>query len=167
MAGLIDREPDVRSGRALHLIDLENLSGDPRMDLGRAVATVNAYLRTAACGPDDLVRLACNARLYWRVKQDLPADWDVRPANGSDGADRALLASVDAVFVARRFDRLVVGSGDGIFTELALHVRALGPDVWSVSRPGALHHELRNSVSRPLVLGVPDVIDLTERRIPA
>ena len=152
MAGVIPIEPDVRSGRTLHLMDLENLRGRSRMTLGEALATVQAYARVATFGPDDLVRLACNAGLYWTVQQDLPGHWDVRPADGRDGADRALLANLDPPFVARRFERLVVGSGDHIFTDLALQVRALGPEVWAVSRRGSLHHELRNAVSRPLHL---------------
>jgi hypothetical protein len=154
VAGLVPIEPDVGTGRTLHLLDLENLSGHPRMGRSEAVTTVHAYLDLVGFGPTDLVRLACNPDLYWVIEQDLPPDWDVRPAGGANGADRALLANVDPFLVARRFHRLVIGSGDHAFTDLALQVRALGPDVWSVSRRGSLHHELRNSVSRSLSLGV-------------
>lgn len=62
---------------------------------------------------------------------------------GPDGADLALLDEVrDYKWVAERFHRIVIGSGDGIFAELAAALTGLGVHVGVVSRPDALSFSL-------------------------
>jgi hypothetical protein len=65
----------------------------------------------------------------WRGKIGVTAKlvWPgalIRWGRGPDGADKVLLAEADPTDVARRFDRLVIASGDHIFGALANEVRA-------------------------------------------
>jgi hypothetical protein len=58
---------------------------------------------------------------------------------GPDGADEALIAAIsDVSWTASRYDRLVVGSGDGIFSVVIAAYRAAGIPVGVVSRPSSL-----------------------------
>jgi hypothetical protein len=54
-----------------------------------------------------------------------------------------LLSHAPPELVAKRYDRLVVGSGDGIFYPRARDTRALGVDVLVVARNGGCSHLLR------------------------
>lgn len=70
----------------------------------------------------------------------------VRRTRGVDGADRLLLEAAEPADVARRFARVVVGSGDHIFTELVIELDRRSVDVAVVSRPEALAGRLRVAV---------------------
>lgn len=54
-------------------------------------------------------------------------------ADGSNGADRALLEAIDPRRVARRYDELVIMSGDHAFADLAHHANGLGLQVHVVT----------------------------------
>lgn len=144
----VDR--DVPPGRALHLIDVENLAGGPRVSPEVAGAALAHFLTAARPGRHDLTRLACNPWLYRVLAFDLPSGWWTGPGHGADGADRRLLDGLEPEWVRRRFDRLVVGSGDHCFAELAEGFRALGGDTWVVSRPRGLSAVLARAASRVL-----------------
>jgi hypothetical protein len=68
-------------------------------------------------------------------------------ANFKDGADRALLAAVDLHSVARRYDELVIFSGDHAFAQLALNAKRLGLGVHVIT---AEHPNGRSMLSREL-----------------
>jgi hypothetical protein len=61
---------------------------------------------------------------------------------GKDGAERALMDKADPHFVGDRFATLVVGSGDGAFTEYAAAVAGRGVHVVVLARRGALARRL-------------------------
>jgi hypothetical protein len=143
-------DADVPAGRALHLIDIENLAGGPDVSAEVARAAIADYRRSAAIRERDLVRLACNPWLYRRLAFDLPAGWWTAFGHGPDGADRALLEGLEPATVCHRFDRLVIGSGDHCFTDLAAGVRALGGDAWVISRHRSLSRDLERAASRVL-----------------
>jgi uncharacterized LabA/DUF88 family protein len=68
--------------------------------------------------------------------------------SGPDGADLALLDAARPLrAVVESYDRVVIGSGDGIFTALAADLRRAGLVVVVVSRPVALAIDLRDSAS--------------------
>lgn len=156
MQALVDR--DVPEGRALHLIDLENLMTGAHEEAGvdDAQWVVDRFCGGADWHRDDLVVLAANPALLGRVAYDLPAGWQKVAAPGPDGADRALLARADPDLVGHRFHRLVVGSGDGIFADLAQAVRDQGGDVWVVAVDGHISTRLRRCASTVVPLP-PDV----------
>lgn len=137
------RDDDVPVGRTLHLLDLENLAGDPRPGPSRALALVPTYLHLARWRPGDPVVVATNGWLLRQIAFDLPAGWQLRAANGPDGADRALLEVAPPDLVAARYHRLVVGSGDGIFSDLIARVGDRGVETGVVSIRRQLSNRLK------------------------
>jgi hypothetical protein len=135
-------------GRALHLIDLENLLADPDADCAAVDAALDAFVTAAALGADDLVALAVNHRLYRRSCFSLDRGWEIKLASGPDACDHALLAEAPVDWVADRFDRLVVGSGDGIFVDLVHGVRRRATPVWVVAQDRCLSRRLASAASR-------------------
>jgi hypothetical protein len=101
-------------------------------------SAVTAYNTLAPVRPGDHVIVGVNPRLALTVFDVWPqARLVVR--GGPDGADYALIAAVsDVVWTASRYDRLVVGSGDGIFSVVIAAYRAAGIPVGVVSRPSSL-----------------------------
>ncbi len=111
-------------GRSLHLVDIENLVGEPtswRPD--RIRATFDAYLQTATWHPGDSLVVAANPSFMKMLAFDLVgmAHWALC-AWGKDAADQLLLGAVPAD-VGARFGRIVVGSGDHAFAPLVASLR--------------------------------------------
>lgn len=117
------------TNRELHLIDIENELGAGRVkahDIARfrafylAVNNVpaNAHIVVAASSSQNLLEAAVGwpgARTVW-----LP---------GHDGADRALLEVAYEENVEKRYDKVVIASGDHIFAEAAETLQNLGVQV--------------------------------------
>ena len=118
-----------RTGRTLHLVDLENLSGGPSRPADEHARSWRAYEDAAGIAVGDQVVVAASGRTMRDAVWFLPTGIASRSANGADGADRVLLEVGDAAWIASRFDRLVIGSGDHAFAELADAVQALGVEV--------------------------------------
>ena len=136
------RRRGLPSGRTLHLIDLENLAGGSAASSADIEIALDGYERLAPFGADDQRVVACGKRLVFPAKDRWPGAL-VRRARGIDGADRLLLDAADPADVAGRFDRVVVGSGDHIFTDLVLELDRQAVGVCVVSRPEALSSRLR------------------------
>jgi hypothetical protein len=129
--------------RSLHLVDLENLVGDPRADARVVLDTFTRYLAVAGWRPGDQVIVASNPGLIRKVMFDLPVPCNLHTACGRDGADLMLLAQAPPELVARRYARLVIGSGDHIFAARAHAARRLGVSVLVVARFGGCSSRLR------------------------
>lgn len=136
----------VPAGRTLHLIDLENLVGDPRADAELVALALGLYPELFRIAPTDHVVIAANPGMAFTAKRLWPGVC-VRTARGVDGADLALLADAEAGFVAARYSRVIIGSGDHIFAPRARELAALGVVVGCVSRAEALSRDLRRAVS--------------------
>lgn len=144
------------AGRALHLIDLENLLADPDADCAAVDAALDAYVTAAALGGEDLVAVAVNHRLYRRSCFSLDRGWEVKLASGPDACDHVLLAEAPIDWVADRFDRLVVGSGDGIFVDLVHGVRRRATPVWVVAQECCLSRRLASAASHVVRIDLTD-----------
>lgn len=139
--------------RDLVLVDMENLCGGTEFTAARAsaVRTELAALAGLAPAAQVVVGASCaaalleaglgwpGARLVWRP--------------GHDGADLALADVVFTEDVVSRFDRVVICSGDGMFTLAARYLRQRSVTVTVVSRPEALSRQLRRSVHDTRTLG--------------
>ena len=133
--------------RELHLVDVENLLAGPfflaaevarlRPLYGRvSQMTASAHVVIGCSADESMLESGlgwCGARQVW--------------IRGTDGADRALLDVAFNENVAGRFARVVIGSGDGIFANLAANLQALGCHVTVVSRADALSARLRFAVA--------------------
>lgn len=133
-------------GRTLHLIDLENLIGDPMADVVHIRWALGHWPELFRVAPGDLVVIAANPVMAWEAKQTWPGAL-VRSRTGEDGADHALLEACEPTWVVGRFARVVVGSGDHIFAARARELSAAGIVVVCVSRPDSLSVDLRRAVS--------------------
>lgn len=138
--------PWVPVDRALHLTDIENLMGGPTGGFHVLAETRERYAALAAIQPKDHVITACNPRLaVMAAAAWFPGRLLTRP--GRDGADRALLEATDADDIARRYYRVVIGSGDGAFASLAEQLRTRGLQVWVIARPGTLSRSLAHAAN--------------------
>ena len=142
----VPREKHVPSGRALHLIDIENLMGGPKAGAPVLRQTVSDYRDVVPAADHDHYVIGVNPSLGHLAVQYWPsARLVVR--RGRNGADIALIECVkDVEFTAARFDRIVIGSGDGIFVHVVRVFRRLGLPVEVVVRQG-LSHELAVTAS--------------------
>ncbi len=86
------RHNDKHEVRTLHLVDLENLTGDPRAYRATALGVFERYLELARWRPGDLVYVATNPWLYKRIAWEPLVPWHLEFGHGEDGADRRLLA---------------------------------------------------------------------------
>jgi hypothetical protein len=138
---------DAVACRGLHLVDLENLLADP-WATGPAVGrALDEYLDRAEFQPGDLVFVAGNpwlmVELGWsQIDSAERADCHRFAARGPQGADTKLLEASPLAWVARRFERLIVGSGDGVFADRLGAARAAGLAVRVVARRDAISGRL-------------------------
>ena len=144
------RAPEVRT---LHLVDLENLMGTVRT--AEDVAGVwSGYTATLRLDRSDHVVVGTGPALAATAWFVLPAGGLRRVVGrGLNGGDRALLeVAADTSLVARAYQRLVIASGDGIFTGLAARYRAAGLEVVQVVGRGRPHPALTAQCDRQLSL---------------
>ena len=146
----------VPSGRALHLIDPENLMGGPRAGIPTLRLVLSEYRDvsgfTEKC---DHPVIGVNPKLHIAAADAWPSA-RVVSRGGSDGADIKLIEWVrDDRWIAARYHRIVIGSGDGDFVEVARVFRRHGLFVEVVSRRQCLSRELHAAAS--LVRILPEV----------
>jgi hypothetical protein len=140
-----DKNDSHCGGRTLHLVDLENLVGDPRASASEAAAALAAYREVALVVDGDHAVIACNANngaMAFAAADAWPGCL-VKVAHGEDGADNALLGTCDPDHVVARYSRVVVASGDHAFTGLTSELRRRGVVVTVISRASALARDLR------------------------
>lgn len=140
---LIQGRGQAAGDRRIHLIDLENLvGGTAGINSTDCTGILGLYQAHIGIQAGDHAVLGVGPRLgRLLVGADLH-NFQLRVGRGIDGADRALLDSIDIKFAANRFDKLVIASGDHIFSPLADRARQLGMQVWQVSGRGRLSGEL-------------------------
>ena len=122
----------VPSGRTLHLVDAENLMGGPFAGNLALRGALREYTIAAGIRPLDHVIVALSVSDVWPEAR-------LVIGRGRDGADNALLSTVsDVDWMASRYDRLVVGSGDHAFAFAVAAFRAAGLRVDVVARASSL-----------------------------
>ncbi|MBG0816060.1 NYN domain-containing protein [Planomonospora sp. ID82291] len=141
----------LRCGRAVHLLDIENLTASTRPSTPEVTAVMGLYRTIVPVGPMDQFIVAVNHNALVAVGIALRGV-QLLARSGPDGADRALVEAALDGRIDRRFDQVVIGSGDGYFTELAVWLAGRGVHVTAVS--------LRDALSRRLHAAVPDVVAL-------
>jgi uncharacterized LabA/DUF88 family protein len=128
------------TGRTLHLVDLENLAARRHVTPAIAGAIAEQYRDVAGHRTGDLTVVGSSHHNGFAALVAFPGS-TVRWRSGRDGADLAIIAAFDE-FDLERFDRVVIGSGDGIFAELADRCHNLGLAVTVVAGPTALSQRL-------------------------
>jgi hypothetical protein len=110
----------------MHLIDIENLA---RGEFDRFEEAMVDYRRVVFVGRDDQLVVGCDRTNAIAAARAVPGCRLVVGRN-ADGGERAILAASDPADLGARFDRVVIGSGDHLFTALAAAVAGTG--AWSV-----------------------------------
>lgn len=138
-------------GRALHLVDLDNLVGGPdHPEL--AVPALRVYLAVADFEVGDHLVLGADSSLAHKTCFDLPRGARLLIGYGKDGADDRLIAAAEPSFVAARYDRVVICSGDHRFAPLARDLSARGVVVDVAARRRSLARVLREAAHAYLPL---------------
>ena len=142
--------PALGRGRTHHVVDIENLLA---LTHGQRIEPVacQLYRAVAGVGPSDLLTVAADRSRVFEVRTAFPGA-EVRFGTGPDGADRALLDAIDVQLLARRFDTLVIGSGDHLFWDLAYRARSVGLKVVVVSRPKGLSRLLASQADEVIAM---------------
>lgn len=143
----VRRAEYVREGRTLHVVDVENICGGPDQVETMGKESAAAYGRAAGLAPGDHLLVACNPALLFHSADCFPGA-RLLGAHGPDGADRALLGALaDVDWIAARFDRVVIGSGDHCFAPVLTALRARGIMAGVVAREGSISGSLRRAAS--------------------
>jgi hypothetical protein len=133
----------ITSRRSLHLVDLENLVGDPGAKKCEILKTFDHYLKVGRWQSEDHVIIASNPWVMAEIAFDVPVPTNLHAVHGPDRADTMLLALAPPGLVGKRYARLVVGSGDHTFAARAHAVQDLGVHVDVVARHEGCSRRLR------------------------
>jgi hypothetical protein len=141
--------------RRLVLVDIENLVGAPRLSSVPAQAAWDSFTDAIDLRPADQVIIACDQGNSAVAFFAAPQAGRRLLGFGPDGADLALQAVLLDENVAARFDTVVIGSGDGIFTSVATDLRAQGVTVIAASRMTAMSMALRLACDNTIYIDAP------------
>jgi len=142
--------------RVLHVVDIENLAGTGDLSRSLVSQVQGWYLTRLGFGADDQVVMASshhgllNAALGWPHAR-------YRVRSGRDGADLELLDVLEHENVATRFSHVIIGSGDGGFSDVAESLATDGVWVTVVSRPGSLSPGLARAARDVVYLDIPQL----------
>jgi hypothetical protein len=141
--------------RTLHLIDVENLAGNPVPDQLQVRELRAIYATRVGFGAMDQVVVACNHLAIRKTGYYWPgARYLVR--SGPDGADLELLDVIFHENIAARFSSVTIASGDGAFAWAAAEFAASGCKVTVVSRRASLSKRLAIAAQRVVYIDTPD-----------
>lgn len=133
----------MNATRSLHLIDLENLCGSGIAPTDVIERVWNTYRYGVPTSPRDQYVVGTSHGFAARAWFVLPQQGIQRRArSGTDGGELSILTALDLAHAVRRFDRLVIASGDGMFTGTATTARQHGLHVHQVSGIGACSRTL-------------------------
>jgi hypothetical protein len=140
--------------RHLVLIDMENIARCPCPTAVEASAA-HVGLRKAVPELDaGQVVVACNHRAAATVSFEFPSALRLW-RSGPDGADLALIDQMRDLRVMRRFDRVTLCSGDGIFAETVAALALAGIHTTVVSWADRLSRRLRMAAQGIVMLATP------------
>jgi hypothetical protein len=142
--------------RTVHLIDIENLAGNPIPDLIDVLLVRYRYHKRVGFSANDQAIVSCNHLAFRYAGFNWPGvRYLVR--SGENGADLELLDVIRYERVAERFSHVVIASGDGIFAAEAAELVAMGCHLTVASRRNALSRRLRLTAHQIIYLDPPDL----------
>jgi hypothetical protein len=147
------RIDDSQAAITLHLVDIDNLTGDPRINDGETHGVVReAYFAAAGFDLGDQIVVGVTGQHdHAQTVRSVWPDAHVLAAHGRDGADLALLGALASASL-ENVRRVVIGSGDRIFTVAVDHARRHGLAVHVVGRAHSTAASLRLSADTYLPL---------------
>ena len=124
--------------RTLHLIDLENLCPHGHVTANAVDRVWQLYTSRVGVYNDDGVVVAVDGARALVASGSLPRGIRLLTGRGPNGADRVLLGVVDVAWAKRRYERVVVASGDHVFAPSIRACQAAGVRVELVAGCGAV-----------------------------
>ena len=137
--------------RTAFLLDIDNLCGSPQATEAQVLQVFKTLEAKYKLTSADQVYCAATAQAAFWVKKHRPG-FTVKVGRGKDGSDLKLLEIGDPEWLKNQFDRVVIGSGDGIFGPLAQSLVNLGVNVEVTCGHGAMArsiHRLATSYEQP------------------
>jgi uncharacterized LabA/DUF88 family protein len=131
----------TKSGRTAFFVDIDNICGSglaPKLMVESSVGAIKSRYRPEST---DLVYCAATALAAYHCKAVWPG-CSVRVGRGQDGSDLQLLNDAKPEWLAARFERVVIASGDGIFAPLAQKLIDLGVIVEFAVGNGAVSRKI-------------------------
>lgn len=146
------RKPGTNPGRhrrqlprTLHMIDLENLCPAGRVTSDVVETIWTAYAKEIGVFAGDAVMVAVGVSNAATAFLALPMNIQRLIGRGCDGADLALLAAAEFEWAQRRFERVIVASGDHIFAPRIVQWSAAGLPVELVLGAGSMARVLKQA----------------------
>lgn len=136
------RIPELAQGRTLVLVDFENLCLGTIDSISLAELVRDELSACVSLTGDEHVVIATSHAGLLTFGLAWPGA-RVLVRSGQDGADLELLSVLREEHVADRFEKIIVASGDGIFTDEVSRLAVQGCDVTVVSRPAQLSRRLK------------------------
>jgi hypothetical protein len=135
--------------RTFHVLDIENCCNSGLPDRRSLEAMLPLYAAAAGMTETDHGIASTRRSVAPWMVFSLPHQFRwISAGIGPGAADNALLRAVDEDLLVRRYERLVIGSGDGAFAALASRMRRQGMRVEVVSLKGHCSHHLREVAHR-------------------
>ncbi|MDA0632144.1 hypothetical protein OUY22_01855 [Nonomuraea sp. MCN248] len=131
----------LRDGRAIHLLDIENLTASPLPTTAEVEQTMSEYGQRVPVGPLDQFVVGVNPRSLVEVGRGI-CGAQILTRSGPDGADSVLTEVAIGDRIDLRFERVFIGSGDGYFADLVVWLATAGVRVTIVTRHGLLSWRL-------------------------
>jgi hypothetical protein len=128
--------------RTLYLLDIENMCGTGRLTPGLVAARVSQLEEAVAPGPADQMIVGYNPLNRTAVAFGIQRSHGHVERSGPDGADLAL-EEVMSTPHARRFDHIVLASGDHLFAPIVARLASQGIGTTVIAGPDSLARELR------------------------
>lgn len=132
--------------RTAYLLDLDNLAGSGQPSADEIHCVLDHFERECRPCKNDQVYCAGTAISAYHCADYRP-NYRVAVGRGKDGADQRLLELGDPEHVSQRFQRVVIGSGDGIFAGIVREFSIRGVRVELLVGKGTLASSLHRAIS--------------------
>lgn len=131
--------------RTAYFLDMDNLSGSGQPTSEQVRCVLDEFERICRPCKSDQVYCAGTAITAYHCADYRP-NYRVAAGRGKDGADKRLLELGDPEHVSRRFQRVVIGSGDGIFANIAREYARRGLKVELIAGKGGISRSLKQAL---------------------
>ena len=145
------RAEKFANGRALHLIDIENLVGSSEFTEGQVAGVRAEYLSLVKPGVMDQFYVASSRHNEVATAFGWP-NCQRQFLTGEDAADYLIIKRAIDAAVAANFDHIYVGTGDHSLANYVTFLQGQGIKVTVVSMERCLSYDMRNSGAEVLQL---------------
>ena len=133
--------------RTAFFLDMDNLTGTGQPSSEQVRIVLDDFERICRPSKFDQVYCAGTATTAYHCADYRP-NYRVTAGRGKDGADKRLLELGEPEHISRRFQRVVIGSGDGIFATVAHEYARRGLKVELIAGKGGVSKSLQQALPK-------------------